>query len=230
MFLAAKGVMAQGVVSLSEEAMFDDELETNQDFPAASSATAQQPYAPASNEQIPDANEPSDEEKTEQAGQLSVADDSTTQPDELPILAVTSQKNDAPVTKPSKSLDSINSTSATKVDDLFSQMSDIERNTALLNLELRREKLQNEIEEKKNQMPVAMLNVKQSKENYELSFGRYKVGEANPTELKDAQLAYLDAQLQYYQAMYEYNSAKASLERAVGKNLTQYDTVDLEEG
>ena len=86
------------------------------------------------------------------------------------------------------------------------------------------------LEEKRQQMPVAQLRVKQAKENYELSYGRYRVGEGNPTELKDAQLAYLDAQLQYYQAMYEYNSAKASLERAVGKNLTQYDTVDLEEG
>ena len=42
------------------------------------------------------------------------------------------------------------------------------------------------LEEKKNQMPVAMLGVKQAKENYELSYGRYRVGEANPTELKDA--------------------------------------------
>ena len=65
LLMEAKGVMAQGVVSLSEEAMFDDELETNQDFPAASSATAQQPSAPASDEKIPDTNKPSDEEKTE---------------------------------------------------------------------------------------------------------------------------------------------------------------------
>lgn len=85
------------------------------------------------------------------------------------------------------------------------------------------------LEEKRQQMPVAQLRVKQAKENYELSFGRYRVGEGNPTELKDAQLAYQDAQLQYYQAMYEYNSAKAALERSVGKNLTQYDTIELSE-
>ena len=51
------------------------------------------------------------------------------------------------------------------------------------------------LEEKKNQMPVAMLGVKQAKENYELSYGRYRVGEANPTELKDAQINYQQAQL-----------------------------------
>ena len=75
------------------------------------------------------------------------------------------------------------------------------------------------LEEKKNQIPVAMLTVKQSKENYELSFGRYKVGEASPTELKDAQINYQQAQLNYYRALYQYNSAKAELEKAIGKNL-----------
>lgn len=75
------------------------------------------------------------------------------------------------------------------------------------------------LEEKKNQMPVAILNVKQSKENYELSYGRYRVGEASPTELKDAQINYQQAQLSYYNALYQYNSAKASLEKAIGKNI-----------
>jgi outer membrane protein TolC len=85
------------------------------------------------------------------------------------------------------------------------------------------------LEEKKNQMPVAMLNVKQAKENYELSYGRYRVGEANPTELKDAQIAYQQAQLNYYNALYQYNSAKAALEKAIGKNLTvnTSDIIDL---
>lgn len=76
------------------------------------------------------------------------------------------------------------------------------------------------LEEKKNQMPVALLNVKQSKENYELSYGRYRVGEASPTELKDAQINYQQAQLSYYSALYEYNSAKAELEKSIGKNLS----------
>lgn len=86
------------------------------------------------------------------------------------------------------------------------------------------------LEEKKNQMPVALLGVKQSKENYELSYGRYRVGEANPTELKDAQINYQQAQLSYYNALYQYNSAKAALEKAVGKNLTaeEADIIELE--
>lgn len=85
------------------------------------------------------------------------------------------------------------------------------------------------LQEKKNQMPVAMLNVKQSKENYELSYGRYRVGEASPTELKDAQINYQQAQLSYYNALYQYNSAKAELEKSIGKNLTanEDDIIEL---
>lgn len=84
------------------------------------------------------------------------------------------------------------------------------------------------LEEKKSQMPVAMLQVKQSKENYELSYGRYRVGEASPTELKDAQILYQEAQLNYYNALYQYNSAKAALEKAIGKNLNYDDTEIIE--
>ena len=85
------------------------------------------------------------------------------------------------------------------------------------------------LQEKKNQMPVAMLNVKKSKENYELSYGRYRVGEASPTELKDAQINYQQAQLSYYNALYQYNSAKAELEKSIGKNLTanEDDIIEL---
>lgn len=76
------------------------------------------------------------------------------------------------------------------------------------------------LEEKRSQIPVTVLQVKQSLENYELSYGRYRVGEASPTELKDAENLYESSQLNYYTALYEYNSAKALLEKAIGKNLS----------
>ncbi len=84
------------------------------------------------------------------------------------------------------------------------------------------------LEEKRNQLPVAILNVKQSKENYELSYGRYRVGEASPTELKDAENTYEQAQLTYYTALYEYNSARAQLEKAIGKNITDDEVIEIE--
>ena len=73
--------------------------------------------------------------------------------------------------------------------------------------------------EKKNKIPVAFLGLKQAKENYELSYGRYKVGVGNPIELKDAQVQYQNAMLTYYQTMYEYSTARATLEKSIGRNL-----------
>ncbi len=73
--------------------------------------------------------------------------------------------------------------------------------------------------EKKNKIPVAFLGMKQAKENYELSYGRYRVGVGNPIELKEAQVQYQNAMLTYCQTMYEYNTAKANLEKSIGKNL-----------
>lgn len=81
------------------------------------------------------------------------------------------------------------------------------------------------LDEKKSQIPVAFLNVKKAKENYELSYGRYKVGVGNPTELKDAQVSYQNAQLSYYSTLYQYNSARAQLEKAIGRNLVDKDMV-----
>ena len=74
--------------------------------------------------------------------------------------------------------------------------------------------------ERKNSIPVAFLGLKQAKENYELSYGRYKVGVGNPVELKDAQVQYKDALLRYTNTMYQYNSARAELEKNIGKNLS----------
>lgn len=73
--------------------------------------------------------------------------------------------------------------------------------------------------EKKNSIPVAFLGLKQAKENYELSYGRYKVGVGNPVELKEAQVQYQDAMLKYYNSLYQFNSARADLEKYIGKNI-----------
>lgn len=80
-----------------------------------------------------------------------------------------------------------------------------------------------QLNEKKNQIPVSCLQVKQAKENYEISFGRYKVGVGNAVELKDAQNIYQESMLNYYKSLYEYNSAKADLEKAIGKNIVSVE-------
>lgn len=75
------------------------------------------------------------------------------------------------------------------------------------------------LDEKKSKIPVAYLGLKQAKENYDLSSGRYRVGVGDPIELKDAQVQYENAQLTYYRTMYEYNTAKANLEKSIGRNI-----------
>ncbi|MCR5266253.1 MAG: TolC family protein [Cyanobacteria bacterium RUI128] len=77
------------------------------------------------------------------------------------------------------------------------------------------------LREKKNKIPVATVNVKQAKENYDLSFGRYRVGVGDPVELKEAQVQLQNAELQYYNTLYEYNCARANLEKAIGKNIVE---------
>lgn len=81
--------------------------------------------------------------------------------------------------------------------------------------------------ERKNSIPVSFLGLKQAKENYELSYGRYKVGVGNPVELKEAQVQYQDAMLRYYNSLFQFNSARADLEKYIGKNLAE-DEVQLE--
>ena len=83
------------------------------------------------------------------------------------------------------------------------------------------------LSEKRDQIPVAYLGMKQAKENYELSYGRYRVGVGDPIELQDAQLQYRDAQLTYCRTLYEYNSAKANLEKAMGRNIASGE-IELE--
>lgn len=75
------------------------------------------------------------------------------------------------------------------------------------------------LHEKENQLPVAQLQVKQALENYELSKGRYRVGEASPIEMREAQNTLADSKLQYFKSLYEYNIAKSELEKAIGQNL-----------
>lgn len=143
---------AQGVVSLSEEAMFDDGLETPDEVPA--------PKAPAKQETkaIPDELTFSDDEVP--APQAPAA---PTQPQ----AAVSAPA--APSVDTSDSLDGLDflgeaNPEAISDSDLFSKMSDLEKRSALLNLELRREKLQNEIEAVKNQRRQAQLEEQEKAE------------------------------------------------------------------
>ena len=84
------------------------------------------------------------------------------------------------------------------------------------------------LNEKDNQIPVSIIQLKQAQENYDLSYGRYRVGEASPIELKEAENTLRNSKLMYYSALYEYNSARSELERSIGKNIPKSkDVVEL---
>ena len=166
-----ENVKAQGAVSLSEDAMFDDELETTKDFPAKKDTTADNSAVSNSKEGL---KEPADEnigndsvkEELNNANDKSVGENKlnevstdeinkTSPREDLPVLAVTAKKDVSEELAKVEELINANS-NPTAVDDLFSKMSDIEKSTTLLNLELRREKLQNEIEAVRNQRRQAI--------------------------------------------------------------------------
>ena len=71
----------------------------------------------------------------------------------------------------------------------------------------------------KERIPSTKLTVKEAKESYELSQGRYRVGVCDAIELRDAQIQYANSKLAYISALYEYNSAKALLEKAIGQTI-----------
>ena len=138
---------AQGVVSLSEEAMFDDGLETPDEIPVSKPQAAAQIKQPVEGLTFTD--------EAENLPQLSSQPQASTA--DTPLIA---PSTDAIST--AEELDNLDflgeaNPSAISDTDLFSKMSDLEKRTALLNLELRREKLQNEIEAVKNQRRQAQL-------------------------------------------------------------------------
>ncbi len=154
---------AQGLVSLSEEAMFDDELESNRDFPSlevpSEPKTEEVPAAPTVMPKGPAAAKapvvmpkgPAAELPAPKIEAKAVPAPAENKTNVFAAPVVASAPNPATDEKSS------NDDFATVKGDLFSQMSDIEKRTALLNLELRREKLQNEIEAVKAQRRQALV-------------------------------------------------------------------------
>lgn len=137
LLVKADNAFAQGVVSLSEEAMFDDELETNKDFPAAKTANA-----------------PAEATAVDNSAATAQKPENTVSAAEIAAVAKEDDVKSADI-----SLDDIEKSNLPAIDntdDLFTQMSNIEHNVALLNLWLRREKLQNEIEAIRNQRKQAV--------------------------------------------------------------------------
>ena len=160
---------AQGVVSLSEEAMFEDELDTVLEKPADKQKEA--------NNDVPVAT-------VDEVGAKELKSDAGD--DLLPKLEISAPQAKAsfetvsvPVNEPADSgalqeaassdlYNSLDGNTDLKGTDVFEHMSDIEKRTAILNLELRREKLQDDIEAIKYKRREAVAKEKQKAEDQRL--------------------------------------------------------------
>ena len=138
---------AQGVVTLSEEAMFDEGT-TNSSSSVPSNAPL---FGNSDNVSAP-------EKKSDPLQKPAPA---KTVEDSVPTAGAEVSKQPAPVdevvTVEAES-DLFGANDIPEIDDaVFDKMSDLEKQTALLNLELRREKVKNEIEAIKNQRKQALI-------------------------------------------------------------------------
>ncbi len=153
--LSAAPAFAQGVVTLSEEAMFDDDLPALNN--TATQETSEVPFDPAlsSEPQAPVLPEESIDTSLSANAPIALPAAEPEQPraTEMPTAGVSA--TEAPSPEIFSSLGKLDLTASE--GDIFTQMSDIEKQTALLNLELRREKIKNEIEAVKNERRRAEL-------------------------------------------------------------------------
>ncbi|MBE6452248.1 MAG: hypothetical protein E7012_02005 [Alphaproteobacteria bacterium] len=137
----ATDVQAQGLVTLSEEAMFDED-----DSKKAAPIEA-----------------PKTESGDDALGNIAVKPKTSSVPETKPVEKeeptpnIVPDKNVVPVvsSEPKKSVAINDDTSSADDDEVFSKMSDLEKQTAVLNLELRKERVKNEIEALKNQRKQA---------------------------------------------------------------------------
>lgn len=91
-------------------------------------------------------------------------------------------------------------------EDLVRQTVLLEIQQALLNLQ-----------EARDRIDVAELEVRQAAENLALARGRYGAGVGSPIEVTDALLADINAKTAHTTALYDYRLAQASLEKATGE-------------
>ena len=160
---------AQGLVSLSEEAMFEDELDTELSKPE-NDKNKDTEVPVVTNDEIGIRTNKAQEKKD-----LALEPEISKEIDSVPAKSVVTSDEKKVVEEPILSEDSdsdlykgIDNKTDLKGTDIFEHMSDIEKRTAILNLELRRERLQDEIEAVKYKRREALAKEKQKEEDLRL--------------------------------------------------------------
>ena len=194
---------AQGLVSLSEEAMFDDGLDTGDELPDLGSSAKDTPASDSKAPESAAADQPADKELPAEIPLIqpkavpAAPAKPTTAPTPTatvpaPSATETATGNDAAINLFGNSAEEEDFSSS----DLFTQMSDLEKRTALLNLELRREKLQNEIEAVKNQRRQALQQEKDKIEQQRLKNIEFEKEQEQKVLVEQQKLRDLDIQFE----------------------------------
>ena len=138
---------AQGVVTLSEEAMFNDD-------DTAEVAVAQETFSTGSSNSA----DPLSNIKPQQPAQDVALPQTRAVTESMPSPVMPSEM----LNRPGAGVGLLGTNTEPEIDDeLFAKMSALEKQTALLNLELRREKVKTEIEAIKNQRRQAEVQEKE---------------------------------------------------------------------
>ena len=160
---------AQGLVSLSEEAMFEDELDTELNKPENNkNETAEVPVVKTDEVGLRENKSQKNEEIAQKVEEPKVKDSAFLESVEPSDKKETTDESFLQEDVGSDLYNTLDNQTNLKGTDVFEHMSDIEKRTAILNLELRREKLQDEIEAVKYKRREALAREKQKEEDQRL--------------------------------------------------------------
>lgn len=155
---ANNSLYAQGVVTLSEEAMFDEGDSASPSVPSEAPLFGSEDRTAAAN--APQAPAAAEAPAAPAAVPAPVSQPSLSEPESASPVMPAEMLN-----RPGAGVGLLGTNDNAEVDDeVFSKMSNLEKQTALLNLELRREKVRNEIEAIKNQRKQAAIQEREKAE------------------------------------------------------------------
>lgn len=205
---ASNNLYAQGIVTLSEEAMFDDEKTSSDDI-----------FAPQKNSKV----------------------DANAKKSDIPMVSSTDvpvRNQESAVSTPREALNQPGAgvglfgynNEQLPDDEVFSQMSDIEKQTALLNLELRREKVKNEIEAIKNQRKQAIVQEQEKAEAQKRQKIEWEKAQEQKILEEQQKLRELDIQFEKVRQERLLNSYKtdmlASNQKWIAHDATLYEQIN----
>lgn len=205
-------VRAQGVVTLSEDAMFDDD----------------EGAAPSVPENAPLFGKAEQEQKIPVVNSAAPVAEPTATVETQPATPVMPAQM---LNQPGAGVGLLGTNDDSLIDDeVFAKMSDLEKQTALLNLELRREKVQNEIEAIKNQRKQAVIQEQEKAEEQQRKKIEWEKEQEQKVLQEQEKLRELDIQFEKIRQEKLLNAYKndmlAATQEWISHDATLYQQID----